>query len=148
LLLVLSLGVTGYVVHWLTRPATEAVPAVEVAEVVELPPPPAPEPIEGTLRMEIESPVPPSEITVTSAGELVFSAREPGPVFQVEQDFIYPVEGFDLVVRARWEDHLPGPRAVRFLGFFDGTKLGQFILWGEGEEARDVWEFPSMEGGR
>jgi hypothetical protein len=145
-LLLLSLGVTGFVVHLLTRPQPVATPPSE--EIVLELPPPVFEPIEGILRMEIEAPAPPTEITVTSAGELVFIAREPGPVFEVEQDFIYPVEGFDLVVRATWEDHLPGPRAVRLQAFFDGTKLGQFILWGEGEEVREVWEFPSMEGRR
>jgi hypothetical protein len=103
------------------------------------------DPINGWLQIGAESPVPPTKIEIFREGALLAQMDNPGIESAQGGDFLFPPEGLSLGIYARWEDFLPGPRAVRFTASFEGTEISSFVLWGEDEEASGVWQLPSIE---
>lgn len=103
------------------------------------------EPIMGWLQIEAESPVPPTGIEIFREGTLLVEMQSPGFDSAHGGEFVFPVDGVSLGVYAKWEDYLPGPRAVRFKATFEGTEISSYVLWGNGDEASGVWKLPAIE---
>jgi hypothetical protein len=108
-------------------------------------PTPAPTPIPGWLTIRTESPIPPTKIEIFRQGSLLASFDSPGFESSQGGEFTFPVEGLDLGIYARWENFLPGPRAVRLEAVFEGTEVGTYTLWGANDEASGTWRLPSIE---
>jgi hypothetical protein len=103
------------------------------------------EPIHGWLEIQAESPVPPSQIEIFREGAILVRMDSPGFVSKHGGDFSFPPTGATLGVYARWDDHLPGPRAVRFSAIFEGTEISSFVLWGNDDEESGNWRLPIIE---
>lgn len=104
-------------------------------------------PMRGELILLVEAPLPPSHFALNRGGVELCSASELGQIFNVEvQNFELPWDGINLVVRARWDEHLPGPRALRITANLGEERLGEAVFWGEGESLEANWHLvPEME---
>lgn len=113
-------------------------PAVETPEL--------PAEKEGILTLAFSSPLAPSRIEVRRDGELLWEQDEPGPSARKEISVLYPREGLQLEITAKWQGLLPGDRAIRFAAAFDNAALDSEIFWQEGDISAE-WSLPPLGSG-